>query len=112
MKRFLFSFLLCVLILSGCSRSSLDEVTFEGEWYSSDNAYLYQFSDGSIYCEESYFTLDNGQQITGAYDEYDGYIAYLEAETDSVQTHNAADAIKSAWGIDVDVAEDGSISLR
>lgn len=78
MKRFLFSFLLCVLILSGCSRSSLDDVTFEGEWYSSDNAYLYQFSDGSIYCEESYFTLDNGQQITGAYDEYDGYIdAYI-----------------------------------
>ena len=36
----------------------------------------------------------------------------LEAEVDAVQTHNAKDAIKSAWGIDVNVASDGTISLQ
>ena len=35
----------------------------------------------------------------------------LEAEADAVQTHNAAEAIKSAWGVDVNVSEDGSLSL-
>ena len=43
---------------------------------------------------------------------YDGYQCVVEAEVDTVQTHNAADAIKSAWGIDVAVAADGSISLK
>ena len=36
----------------------------------------------------------------------------LEAEADAVQTHNAQDAIKSAWGVDVDVDGNGNISLR
>lgn len=49
--------------------------------------------------------------ITFVY-EYDGYTFNIEAEVDAVQTHNAADAIKSAWGIDVAVAADGSISLK
>lgn len=44
--------------------------------------------------------------------EYDGYTFTIEAEVDAVQTHNAQDAIKSAWGVDVSVAADGSISLR
>lgn len=44
--------------------------------------------------------------------EYDGYTFNVEVEVDAVQTHNAADAIKSAWGVDVTVAEDGSISLQ
>ena len=43
---------------------------------------------------------------------YDGYTFEIEAEVDAVQTHNAEDAIKSAWGVDVAVAEDGSLSLR
>ena len=43
---------------------------------------------------------------------YDGYTFELEAEVNAVQTHNAQDAIKSAWGVDVDVADDGTISLR
>ena len=30
----------------------------------------------------------------------------LDAEVDAVQTHNAKDAIKSAWGIDVNVNDD------
>ena len=44
--------------------------------------------------------------------EYDGYTFCIEAEVDAVQTHNAADAIKSAWGVDVSVAEDGSLALQ
>ena len=39
---------------------------------------------------------------------YNGYGFCLEAEVDAVQTHNAADAIKSAWGVDVTVSDDGS----
>ncbi len=38
---------------------------------------------------------------------YNGYSFRLEAEVDAVQTHSAADAIKSAWGVDVNVGEDG-----
>lgn len=49
--------------------------------------------------------------ITFVY-EYDGYTFNIEAEVDAVQTHNAKDAIKSAWGVDVNVADDGSISLN
>lgn len=60
-----------------------------------------------------YVTTDeNGYKtITTVYD-YDGYSFQIEAEVDAVQTHNAVDAIKSAWGVDVDVAANGDISLR
>ena len=55
---------------------------------------------------------DEGTVITTEY-AYDGYSFHVEVEADAVQTHNAADAIKSAWGVDVNVSEDGnSISLR
>ena len=52
-----------------------------------------------------------GKIITYTY-EYDGYTAHIDAEVDAVQTHNAADAIKSAWGVDVTISGDGSLSLR
>ena len=49
----------------------------------------------------SYTTdLGNGfKEVTVVYD-YDGYSFVIDAEVDAVQTHNAKDAIKSAWGID------------
>ena len=53
---------------------------------------------------------ENGTTITYVH-EYDGYSFSIEAEVNAVQTHNAQTAIKSAWGIDVNVAEDGSLSL-
>lgn len=57
-------------------------------------------------------TVENGlKTITYVY-EYDGYTFNIEAEVDAVQTHNAVDAIKSAWGVDVAVTEDGILSLR
>lgn len=53
----------------------------------------------------------DGNTIRYVYD-YDGYTFNLEAEADAVQTHNAADAIKSAWGVDVSVsADETSFSL-
>ncbi len=60
---------------------------------------------------ETKVTTDAGTTIEYEY-EYDGYSFNVEAEVDAVQTHNAADAIKSAWGVDVAVAADGSISLQ
>ena len=44
--------------------------------------------------------------------EYNGYKFVVEADVDAVQTHNAADAIKSAWGVDVAVSANGNLSLR
>lgn len=62
---------------------------------------------------EEVATDENGYKtITFTY-AYDGYTFELEAEVNAVQTHNAGDAIKSAWGVDVMVAADGrSISLQ
>lgn len=37
---------------------------------------------------------------------YNGYTFTLDSEVDAIQTHNAKDAIKSAWGIDVNVNDD------
>lgn len=42
---------------------------------------------------------------------YDGYRFNIKAEADAVQTHNAVEAIRSAWGVDVSIGENGSLSL-
>ena len=52
----------------------------------------------------------DGNKITTSY-AYDGYSFNLEVEVDAVQTHNAVDAVKSAWGVDVNIAQDGTLSL-
>ena len=52
-----------------------------------------------------------GNVLTTTYT-YDGATFVVEATVDAVQTHNAADAIKSAWGVDVTVAADGNIALN
>lgn len=54
--------------------------------------------------------VDGGETITATY-QYDGYYMSLEAEVDAVQTHSGREAIKSAWGVDVNIAEDGTLSL-
>lgn len=56
-------------------------------------------------------TVENGVTKTVTTFNYDGVKFNLEAEVDAVQTHNARDAIKSAWGVDVNVGDDGAISL-
>ena len=70
--------------------------------------------DGGI-AEKVTETVETGEDgrttITTTYD-YNGVNFMLEVEVDAVQTHNAVSAIRSAWGVDVEVAEDGSLSLR
>ena len=57
-------------------------------------------------------TESNGQKtITTTYD-YDGYQFRIDAEVDAVQAHNVQDAVKSAWGVDVNIAADGSLGLK
>ncbi len=41
---------------------------------------------------------------------YDGYSIGLNAEADAVQTHNAEDAILSAWGVNAAGADSGTIT--
>ena len=43
---------------------------------------------------------------------HEGIRFVLEAEVNAVQTHNAEDAIKSAWGVDASMGADGSLSLK
>ncbi len=56
-------------------------------------------------------TSADGGGTGGTAYQYDGVTFSVEAEADAVQTHSGADAIKSAWGVDVSVGADGSISL-
>lgn len=66
--------------------------------------------DKSIADKCTQYTSEDGHTITTVYD-YDGWSFCLEAQVDAVQDHNAKDAIKSAWGVDVNIAEDGTLSL-
>lgn len=60
--------------------------------------------------EES--TDANGNKVINHVYKYDGYQFHVDAEVDAVQTHSAQEAIKSAWGVDVNVAADGTLSLQ
>ena len=53
--------------------------------------------DGQVAAEATVET--KGNVITTVY-KYDGVDFHLDVEVDAVQTHNAQDAIKSAWGVD------------
>ena len=57
-------------------------------------------------------TKTDGTIVTTTTYTYNGLKFVLEAEAEGVQTHNAVDAIKSAWGRDVSVAADGTLSLK
>ncbi len=69
--------------------------------------------DGSIADKvaETRETDANGWTTVTTVYEYDGAAFILEAEVDAVQTHNAQDAIRSAWGVEVSVDENGRLSL-
>ena len=51
----------------------------------------------------------DGNTIRYTY-KYDGYSFHVDAEVDAVQTHNAQEAIKSAWGVDVSVNDDETVN--
>jgi len=57
-------------------------------------------------------TKDGNMTIITTTYTYNGLKFVLEAEAEGVQTHNAVDAIRSAWGRDVNVAADGALSLK
>lgn len=52
---------------------------------------------------------DDGSIVTSYI--YDDYKFEIYAEVDAVQTHNAKEAILSAWGVDVTINEDKTLSL-
>jgi len=56
-------------------------------------------------------TEENGVVTITQEFSYNGVNFYLKAEVDAVQTHNAQDAIMSAWGVNVNIASDGTLSL-
>ena len=60
--------------------------------------------------EKHVTSTDAGMVISLDYD-FDRVRFVLEAEVDAVQTHNAQDAIKSAWGVDVTIDESGNLNL-
>ena len=43
---------------------------------------------------------------------YNGKYLGIKVEASGVQTHNAEDAIHSAWGAEVDISDDGTLSLK
>lgn len=53
---------------------------------------------------------ENGGVTTDTY-VYDGAAFQLEVQVDAVQNHNAADAIRSAWGRSVSIGADGTLRL-
>ena len=53
--------------------------------------------DGEVASEARVET--KGDTITTIY-KYDGVEFHVDVEVDAVQTHNAQDAIRSAWGVD------------
>lgn len=70
-----------------------------------DNSVAERMTQTSVTDENGYTT------ITTTYD-YDGVTFNVEAQVDAVQTHNAEDAIKSAWGVDAQISADGTLSLQ
>ena len=56
-------------------------------------------------CHQTKQVSPDGKTIQYVYD-YNGYTFHLDAEVNAVQTNNAKDAIKSAWGVDVNVSSD------
>ena len=42
---------------------------------------------------------------------YDGYQCYIEAEAQSIQTHNGTDAVRSIWGVENVTASGTSLSV-
>ena len=43
--------------------------------------------------------------------DYDGYRACIEADVQSIQTHNSGDAVLSLWGVENVTAKDGKITV-
>ena len=67
--------------------------------------------------EDDYVTVttdeSKGAKIYTYSYKYDGYTFYIEADVQALQTHNAEDAIHSAWGVyNIKVDSDGNLSVQ
>lgn len=60
--------------------------------------------------QNEYEVIKNGNNITIA-NKYDNSSFYINVEVNVVQTHSAVEAIRSAWGIEVSVDENGMLTL-
>ena len=63
-------------------------------------------------CTTTETKTSEGYTIYETVFDYNGVSLVLEASAEGVQTHNAASAIKSAWGVDVTLAADGCLNLN
>lgn len=68
-------------------------------------------SDVSLAMKQKETVSKNGKTITTTYT-YDGLEFGIKVDVDGIQTHNAEQAAKSIWGVDVKVADDGTLSLK
>ena len=75
---------------------------------STPNVTQYLRINSSVY--NNYNVVNNNGNII-VENKYNGYSFYLDVEVDAVQTHNAVDAIKSAWGVNVNINSDGTLEL-
>ena len=75
---------------------------------STPNVTQYLRINSDVY--NNYNVVNNNGNII-VENKYNGYSFYLDVEVDAVQTHNAVDAIKSAWGINVNINSDGTLEL-
>ncbi len=64
-----------------------------------------------IVSEERTTDADGYTVIRSIY-EYDGVKFMLQADVDAVQTHSAKEAIMSAWGVDVNIEDNGTLNLK
>lgn len=57
-------------------------------------------------------TDENGHTVVTNTYTYDGVSFCIDVEADGVQTHNAEDAVSSAWGRAVSIDENGTLSFK
>ena len=74
----------------------VDQLVVNGEVIDWDNVTITGPTDGKITYEYK----------------YDGYTVGIEADVQSLQTHNANDAIKGIWGVPNVTAEDGQLTVN
>nr|WP_297864095.1 hypothetical protein [uncultured Acetatifactor sp.] len=67
--------------------------------------------DSSVAAKVTEYKSSDGSRVYTVYD-YDGASFVLEAEVDAVQTHNAENAVRSAWGVNVEIGQDGGLRLK
>ncbi len=67
--------------------------------------------DSSVALDYTVYDPDENNVIRYSYD-YDGYKICLEAEAQSVQTHNAQDAVMSTWGMPNVKASGGTLTVQ